>query len=216
MKAWERVLYIMQQENLNKNSMSSRIGLNQNVTIGGVINEKKNPRPVTLRRIADAFPKYNRDWIMNGEEPIMNNDIDIMIKDEKKSITVPLMPISAQGGSLNDFVMSVKEVDCEKVISPIRGVDLAVTVQGDSMAPEFPNGSTVFVQKINEKAFIDWGKVYVLDTCNGVVIKALSPSDKEGFVRCVSINKDPLYAPFDIDFSDIYGIYRVKLCLSLK
>ena len=191
MEAWERVLYIMQQENLNKNSMSVRIGLNQNVTIGSVVNEKKNPRQVTLKRIADAFPRYNRNWIMEGEEPILNSEFSEIIKDEDKVILVPLMPISAQGGTLNDFVVSVKKSDCEKIISPIRNVDLAITVQGESMAPEFPNGSTVFVQKINEKAFIDWGKAYVLDTCNGVVIKILIPSEKEGYIKCVSINKDP-------------------------
>lgn len=216
MEAWERVLYIMQQENLNKNSMSVRIGLNQNVTIGSVVNEKKNPRPTTLRRIADAFPRYNRDWVLAGEEPILNSEFSEIIKDENKIKLVPLMPISAQGGTLNDFVVSVKESGCEKIVSPIRNVDLAITVQGDSMAPEFPNGSTVFVQKINEKAFIDWGKAYVLDTCNGVVIKTLVPSEKEENIKCVSINQNPIYAPFEIETSAIYGIYRIKLCLSLK
>ena len=124
--------------------------------------------------------------------------------------------VSAQGGSLNDFVVSVKENDCEKVVSPIRSVDFAMTVSGDSMAPEYPNGSRIFVKKINEKAFIEWGKVYVLDTCNGTIIKILAPSEKDNCVRCVSINPDPLYAPFDVAMNDIYGVYKVLLCMSIK
>ena len=129
---------------------------------------------------------------------------------------VPLLPISAQGGSLNDFVVSVKNSDCEKVVSPIKGADYAIPVSGDSMAPEYPNGSHIFIKKINERAFIEWGKVYVLDTCNGTVVKVLVPSEKEGFVKCLSINKDPIFAPFDVAWGNIYGVYRVLLCMSVK
>ena len=115
---------------------------------------------------------------------------------------------------LNDFVVSVKENDCERVVSPIRGADFAMPVAGDSMAPEYPAGSQIFIKKINERAFIDWGKVYVLDTCNGSVIKRVFPSDDTEKVKCVSIN--PEYPPFEVSFEDIYGMYRVLLCMSVK
>ena len=84
------------------------------------------------------------------------------------------------------------------------------------MAPEYPAGSQIFIKRINERAFIEWGKAYVLDTCNGTVVKILVPSDQPGFVRCVSINPDPIYAPFDVSWADINGVYRVLLCMSVK
>lgn len=135
-------------------------------------------------------------------------------KSEDEVSLVPLLPIAAQGGSLNDFVVSVKENDCERVVSPIRGADFAMPVAGDSMAPEYPAGSQIFIKKINERAFIDWGKVYVLDTCNGSVIKRVFPADDSGKVKCVSINPD--YPPFEVAYEDIYGMYRVLLCMSVK
>ncbi|MDR1200869.1 MAG: S24 family peptidase [Tannerellaceae bacterium] len=127
---------------------------------------------------------------------------------------IPLLPISAQAGSLNDFIVSIKDKNCERIISPIRGIDFAITVSGDSMLPEYPNGSYVLIKKINEKAFIEWGRVYVLDTCNGVVVKRIFPSEKEEHVKCVSTNTG--YPSFDVEFNDIYGIYRVMLCMSTK
>ncbi|MBQ7774538.1 MAG: S24 family peptidase [Lachnospiraceae bacterium] len=136
--------------------------------------------------------------------------------EEITATLVPLLPIAAQGGSLSEFVVSVKENDCEKVVSPVRGADFAMPVSGDSMAPEYPNGSQIFIKKINEAAFIEWGKVYVLDTCNGTVIKILVPSEKDGYVKCVSINKDPIYAPFEVAWKDVFGVYRVLLCMSVK
>ena len=117
---------------------------------------------------------------------------------------------------MNDFTVAIKDSDCEKIISPIKGADWAITVSGDSMAPEYPSGSQILIKRIDEKAFIDWGKVYVLDTCNGTVLKILVPSEKEGHVRCVSINRDERYAAFDVSLDDVFGVYRVLLCMSVK
>lgn len=137
-------------------------------------------------------------------------------------ILVPLLPVSAQGGKLNDFVVSVKKEDCEKLISPIKGADFAITISGDSMAPEYPSGSKVLVKKINSNSFIEWGRCYLIDTCNGSVIKKISPPTEEDetfgkdYITCVSVNPDPLYSPFRIPTCDIYGMYRVLMLLSEK
>lgn len=182
----------------------------------------------SLEKIAKAYPELNIDWLRSGHGAMLNygesEETLYTPKEEHIQTTesedtakwVLLLPVSAQGGSLNDFVVSVKESDCEKVVSPIRGVDFAMTVSGDSMSPEYPNGSRIFIKKINERAFIEWGKVYVLDTCNGTVIKILVPAEKEGYVKCVSINQDPIFAPFEVAFEDIYGVYKVLLCMSVK
>ena len=172
-----------------------------------------------LVRFSEAFSDISSHWLLTGEgEMLRGNEAEGVIaagqKSEDEVSLVPLLPIAAQGGSLNDFVVSVKENDCERVVSPIRGADFAMPVAGDSMAPEYPAGSQIFIKKINERAFIDWGKVYVLDTCNGSVIKRVFPSDDTGKVKCVSIN--PEYPPFEVSYEDIYGMYRVLLCMSVK
>lgn len=185
-------------------------------------------RENTLKKISEVYPELNIAWLKSGVGAMLNNgeseETLYTPKEEQSQInvteesakTVLLLPVSAQGGSLNDFVVSVKENDCEKVVSPIRGVDFAMTVSGDSMSPEYPNGSRIFIKRINERAFIEWGKVYVLDTCNGTVIKILVPAEKEGYVKCVSINQDPIFAPFEVALEDIYGFYKVLICMSVK
>lgn len=155
----------------------------------------------------------SKSWLLTGEgDMLVSSNADVM--NENTTYSVPLLPISAQGGSLNDFVVSVKDSECEKVISPIKGVDYAITVSGESMSPEYPSGSQVLIKKINERAFIDWGRVYVLDTCNGTVIKRLFPSDTTGCVVCKSIN--PEYPSFEVSMEDVYGVYRVLMCMSMK
>ena len=173
-----------------------------------------------IERFSNAFNNISYYWLLTGEGNMVKDDGDAASSTPTEAASdvcfVSLLPIAAHGGSLNDFVVSVKESDCERVVSPIKGADFAMTVAGDSMSPEYPNGSQILIKKINEKAFLEWGKTYVLDTCNGTVIKILIPSQKEGYVKCVSINPDERYAPFDVSMSDIFGIYRVMLCMSVK
>lgn len=136
------------------------------------------------------------------------------IEEVEPTTLVALLPVSAQGGTLNDFVVSVKDSSCEKIISPIKGADFAMSVAGESMSPEYPSGSQILIKKINERAFIDWGKVYVLDTENGTVIKKLMPAKDPSKVLCVSIN--PNYPPFEVSFEHIFGVYRVLMCMAIK
>ena len=127
---------------------------------------------------------------------------------------VPLIPILAQGGSLNDFTTSVMEYDCEKVLSPIKGVDYAMTVSGDSMSPEYPSGCQILIKRIDESAFIDWGKVFVLDTVNGSIIKKLMPTSNPDKVLCVSINPD--YPSYEVCLEHVFGGYRGLMCMAMK
>lgn len=188
---------------------------------GYVNNIRKSITPEKLQQIALCYPKLNTGWLMTGEGDMLKDGSMSQPKSSndgasETATTVLLLPVYAIGGSLNDFVASVSEYDCERVVSPIGGVDFAIQVSGDSMSPEYPNGSRIFIKKINEKAFIEWGKTYVLDTCNGTVVKRIVPSDRDGYIRCVSINPDPVYAPFEVSLSDVFGMYKVLLCMSVK
>lgn len=184
----------------------------------GYVSKDGNIRNDIRERILTAYPELNRTWLLTGDGNMLNDSNDTYInKVDDEIYYVPLVPLSAMAGKLTGFSLDgVTKQDCEFITSPIKGADFAVPVTGDSMAPEYPSGSRVLVQEINPNSFIEWGKVYVLDTCNGIVIKQLRKSNKEGCVSCFSINDNSIYAPFDISLADIHGIYRVLLCLALK
>lgn len=217
----ERLLQFLRYKNQGQQKFEISIGMSN----GWVNKVGDSIRENTLQKIKEVYPELNIAWLKSGVGEMLNSGDsegtletpgDSETREEITAKLVPLLPIAAQGGSLNDFVVSVKESDCEKVVSPIRGADFAIPISGDSMAPEYPNGSQIFIKRINENAFIEWGKAYVLDTCNGVVVKILVPSQKDGYVRCVSINTDPIFAPFEVAWEDIHGVYRVLLCMSVK
>ena len=135
-------------------------------------------------------------------------------EEEINQEMVLVIPTGAMAGTLAEFSSSIASYDCEKMVTPIKGADYAMQVTGDSMSPEYPSGSTILIKKINENAFIEWGKVYVLDTINGAVIKMIRRTEEQGVIECVSLN--PAYQPFTMETKYINGWYRVLMVLSLK
>lgn len=172
----------------------------------------KNVSRKIARTIEGMYPDINIAWFATGK--------GTMIKDEEepvdaKGYIVPLLPIAAQGGTPDDFDSQLKEFDCEKVLCPLKDITLAVPVNGDSMSPEYPSGSKVFVQRINKQSFIEWGCTYVLDTINGAIIKNVLPI-KEDATKIICRSVNPNYADFTVDVSDIRGWYKVRCCITIK
>lgn len=162
-KTKDRLLEFLKYKKLGQQKFEISIGMSN----GWANKVGDNIRETTLNKIKEVYPELNIAWLKAGiGSMLINGDNEVTLEtpeDDNQETTaklVPLLPIAAQGGSLNDFVVSVKDSDCEKVVSPIKGAQFAMPVSGDSMAPEYPNGSQIFIKRINEKAFIEWGKVY--------------------------------------------------------
>ena len=162
---------------------------------------------------------------MNGNEKYLTDSLEKKVRkfyetnfsgegDLFQKGTLPVIPTEAMAGTLGEFADSVNAYDCERMISPIRGADYAIKVCGDSMTPEIPNGSQILIKKIYEDEFVEWGKVFCLDTRNGAVIKRVYPTDNPEVVECRSINPD--YPPFKVNVRSINGWYRVLMVLSMK
>ena len=162
----------------------------------------------------------------NGDEKYLTDTLMAKVKaahelhfapptqEEIDQEMVLVIPTGARAGTLADFSTSVAQYDCERMVTPIKGADFAIQVTGDSMSPEYPSGSVILIKKINENAFIEWGKTYVLDTENGAVIKNIRRTDNPQVIECVSLN--PAYQPFTMETKYINGWYRVLMVLALK
>ena len=163
-----------------------------------------------LKKVGELYPDLNRDWLLYGEGEMIKDDSRKNEKLQKEYETL-LLPVEAFAGGLQLWSTGVREYDCQRIISPISGADFAIPVSGDSMEPRFHDGSTLFIKKINEKAFIPWGHPMVIDTENGVLVKNVFPpenvEESEDYIVAKSLN--PIYPPIKIPTSSIYGLYRV-------
>ena len=201
----ERLQYIkecfnnlrFQQIVTSQKEFAALIGTSENSLSRALKGDEAYLTDKLLDRVKAAFETYNKP-----QEEIPVQDMVLVI------------PTGARGGSIADFADATHAYDCEKIVSPIKGADYAIQVTGDSMSPEYPSGSVVLIKQINEKAFIEWGKTYVLDTINGAVVKNIRKTDNPEAIECYSINDK--YQPFTIETKYIKGWYRVLMLLSLK
>lgn len=218
---FERFDKYMKHKGLNDNQVTVECKLSQGL-LGQARKGKSDLGSKTIEKILNIYQDLNKVWLMTGEGDMLSSTSSAQpqpsVKNERvtddEAYKVPLVPVSALAGSLNDFSLSVKRDDCETVISPIKDIDMAIKISGDSMEPEYPSDSQVFVKKVNERAFLEWGRVYVLNTCNGIVIKRLMPTNDPNTVLCESIN--PKYPPFEVNLENVNGVYRVIMCMSFK
>ena len=218
----QRLIQFIKYKGIGQGKFEKAVGLSN----GFVNNIRVSITPEKLQKISLCYPELNKSWLLTGEGSMLNDnkqEVNVQKRVDESGIydlsdyETWLLPQTAHGGSLNSIPSDgIFLQNCEKMISPIKGVDFAITVYGDSMAPEYPSGSRILIKKINPDIFIDWGKVYVLDTSNGVIVKEVHTCVKEGYITCHSINPDPKYADFVVPLSEVYGMYRVLMCLSAK
>ncbi len=206
----QRLITLLKAKHMTQTEFARHLGVTPTY-IGAM---RKGMPKERLKVVFDMFPDVNRDWLLYGEGEMFLPD-DENTPDLSKGYVVPMLPVEAFAGNLQLWSQGVQLKDCEKVVSPVPGVDFGIRVSGNSMEPEFQNGSVLFIKRINEKAFIPWGNPMVIDTENGVVVKVVYPVNEEGarpdrdcrFIEARSYN--PAYPPFLIPTESIYGLYRI-------
>lgn len=134
-------------------------------------------------------------------------------EEEDDGIRIPLLPISAIGGGMNDDDLGVMPYETESVLSPVRNAQMAVRVSGDSMYPRYPNGSMVFVREVDASIFIEWGGYYVVNTTNGTIIKRVFKGE-DNTIECRSVNPD--YQPFSVPMGEVRKMYKILGSLHLE
>lgn len=216
MRVIDRFDLYMKYKGLNDNQVTKDLGLSN-----GLLGKSRNKDRDMSRKIANSAISFYGDlsaaWLLSGEGSMLVGTSSTSAPapspssiEENETKRVPLIPFEARGGQLDGFARNgVTLAQCETVPTPFKGAQFAISVRGQSMSPTYPSGCVLFISK-NIADWVEWGKVYVLDTENGVIVKQLAPSSLgNDFVCCKSFNDAPEFAPFDVPKSTIFGIYRV-------
>ncbi len=164
-----------------------------------------------ISNIVSVYPDLNLEWLITGNgEMLKSNHTSSTTSSAQVQIsanTKPRIPYTAAAGSITNAVEGISESQCEHVpvVPTFPSYDFTIIVKGDSMEPKIEGGDEVACKRVDQTSFIQWGKVHVLDTAQGIVIKRIyEDGDK---IKCVSYN--PEYPPFSIEKSEIYSISLV-------
>lgn len=182
-------------------------GLNKG-EISKYINNHQDIGDEALRKVAD--------FLGVEESQLINEKIswDKFLKVSQKTTSthnskssqqyeIPLIPIDAVAGFSEDTLKVVKsDIEDYYSIPTFRKVDFLIRVAGNSMFPKYQAGDMVACKHINESSFIQWNKVYVLDTEQGALVKRITKSKQESCFTLVSDNAEE-YPPFEIPKKEI-------------
>lgn len=198
----------MKVKGLNDNQVTIQCGLSQGL-LSQARRGKSDLGSGSIEKILSIYQDLNRVWLLTGEGEMLNQSLNEKEATEKeKPNGLPLIPIEAMAGVLSGMDTSVMEYDCERYHVPLFiGADFLIRIQGDSMMPKYVPGNIVACKRVPlDKLWFQWGKVYVIDTRQGALIKRIEPSS-EGFISLCSDN--PSYKPFDLPVDEINGVALV-------
>lgn len=203
MNAKDRIIKYLDSKGLSIAKMESELGWGN----GGFAKTKSISTEKTIEFLL-RFSDVSAEWLLLGEGDMLKT-----FNDNTELVTKPRIPYDAAAGSLTDMVEGVTEYDCERipVISAFPKYDFTIRVTGRSMEPYYFSGDEVACLRINESQFIQWGRVHVLDTTQGVVIKRIYENGDS--IRCASFN--PEYPDFNVPKSDIRSYNLVVGALRL-
>lgn len=205
----QRLEAIIHETGLSLLGFAEEIGIKQQTLYNYVVNGRE-PSYSALEKIASAYPGINMEWLISGKGDMFKSGA--LVKNEIID-TRPRVPLTAAAGSLSGESIGVTLEQCEQMplIHQIASYDFTMFIKGDSMSPRFESGDEIACRRIDQSRFIQWGKVHVLDTTQGFIIKRIyDDGDK---IRCVSYNKD--YADFSIPKEDIFSISLVVGSISI-
>lgn len=147
------------------------------------------------KQYGDKILKYKTTerpiLLIDEAETSLHPNIQKYLCDKLKQIeTRPRIPYDAAAGTLTEAVEGITEYQCEQlpVISAFPKYDFTIRITGKSMEPEYFAGDEVACLRVNEKQFLQWGRVHVLDTTQGIVIKRIYDAGES--ILCRSYNSE--------------------------
>ena len=198
----ERLMTFLKSENIGQNTFEKKVGW----STGYINNIKSSIGSDKISSIIKEYPLLNLSWLLTGEGEMLRTATDDSAADKQKAL--PLIPFEALAGYLSTDNEGVMVEDCEHYVIPEfdrRGAEFIIRVSGSSMYPKYSNGDLLGCKKIEDILFFQWGKIYVLGTSQGALVKRVYPHDDDAFITLVSDNKK-VYPPFPIPKSDIRSL----------
>lgn len=164
---------------------------------------------------------FNPAWLLTGEGEMLNKSIPSVAQDTPVSLTdaiLPLVPIDAVAGFNGIDLPGVQLADCARYTIPEfieAKAEYLIRVSGSSMYPKYSSGDILACRKIQEVTFLQWGKVYVIDSQQGAMVKRLFEIEGDADnILCKSDNAN--YPPFKLPKSEIRSLSIVVGAIRLE
>lgn len=213
MKAIDRVYEYIDFKGIKATPFERKIGLS-NGYLGKQLSRSADLGEGVLIKIIENCPEIAPEWLLTGKGSMLKDSStkDSFTKEILSKKSIPMLPFDAFAGIGDSTVAGVNfDTIEERYIVPLFDgikVDFMLPVRGSSMYPKYSSGDVVACRLVTELLFVQWNKVYVIDSISqGVIMKRLLKGDNNEHLICKSDNKE--YGEFPVPMTDIRSIALV-------
>ncbi|MBR6520458.1 MAG: helix-turn-helix transcriptional regulator [Paludibacteraceae bacterium] len=162
-----------------------------------------------INEILSNFSEISPDWLILGKGEMLRQ------AENKK---IPLITTKAFAGPNGWDQAGETFAGCPHYTIPDmfgEKADFIIQIYGDSMKPRYESGDMVICRYVLDHQFIQWGKIYVIDSEQGAMIKRLC-IDPNGEDTLLLKSENPDYAPIRIAKNEIrhlalvIGLFRIE------
>lgn len=209
-----RISRLVEESNLKKSRFATECGIDAS-NFGKKLEGKVRFTDFDLKQIATKL-NLRISWLLSGEgqkykvpEDIKQQVAIDMYRNPEKEIKdgIPLIPTNAMAGSLTGDSVQIMPYDIESyfIVPAFAKSDFCIRVDGKSMEPTYCKGDIIACKYVPmTDIWFQWGKIYVIATDQGVLVKHIEKGSDAEHIKLVSDN--PEYMPFEIPTSGIYNI----------
>nr|DAE04647.1 MAG TPA: Repressor protein CI [Myoviridae sp. ctFYw8] len=186
----------------NKSAFANAIGVTPSV-VDNIVGKRQGKPSFDVVEKVSALAEINIDWLITGKGDMLKSSKGI--KPTKDGTGIPLIPVEAMAGCFTGS-QTILLQECDHYVVPaFKNADFLIYVRGDSMQPRYFSGDMVACKMLSPTdLFFQWGKVYVLDTDQGALIKKVEQGTDDETITLVSENEN--YKPFQIPRRAVYHI----------
>lgn len=186
----------------NKSAFANAIGVTPSV-VDNIVGKRQGKPSFDVVEKVSALAEINIGWLITGKGDMLKSSKGI--KPTKDGTGIPLIPVEAMAGCFTGS-QTILLQECDHYVVPaFKNADFLIYVRGDSMQPRYFSGDMVACKMLSPTdLFFQWGKVYVLDTDQGALIKKVEQGTDDETITLVSENEN--YKPFLIPRRAVYHI----------
>ena len=198
----ERIKQYIDYKSISVAAFEKSIGMS-NASFGKCLKKGGAIGTDKLENILSVYSDISPNWLLTGKGDMLRNTTELT--PTKDGTGIPLIPVEAMAGCFTGS-QTILLQECDRYVVPaFKNADFLIYVRGDSMQPRYYSGDMVACKMLSPTdLFFQWGKVYVLDTDQGALIKKVEQGTDDETITLVSENEN--YKPFLLPRRSVYHI----------
>lgn len=217
-----RIQQISAHEGITIAALERQIGASKGVLSRAIANGT-DIQAKWLKSLVDNYPRYSPTWLLTGDGSMLKPTglVDSQVTEEPQTQyrasksnkpivdieTRPRIPLNAMAGALSFALDGGTINDCEQlpVIRAFPRYDFTILINGESMEPQLHSGDELACLNVKTSTYIQWGRMHVLDTDQGIVVKRVFDNGES--IICRSDNK--MFSEYIVPKESVYNIALV-------